>query len=80
METSELYVRLDMMWPSKYSSGKAGKYTRHGMLDLTVCPFGKSPWVGDLLFVDRKCGASTLKKIHVAPVSGIIVLLSFYGI
>ena len=61
IETSELFVRLGMMWPSNAYSGKAGKYIRHGLLDFMVFPFWNPTWMGGTLFVDGLCGASTCK-------------------
>ena len=46
MDTSEIFVRLLIMWASYDSSGKSGKYSRHGLLDLMVCPFVHTTLMG----------------------------------
>ena len=35
-----------MMWASHAYSGKAEKYSRHGLLDLMVFPFGHTTLMG----------------------------------
>ena len=40
IEKTELFVRLGMVWPSHASSGKARKYTKHGLFDCMLWPFG----------------------------------------
>ena len=61
IEKCEKCVRLGMMWASHAYSGKAEKYSRHGLLDCTVCPFGHPTLMGGPIFVDGRCGASTYK-------------------
>ena len=58
IETSELCVRLGMVWPSHAYSVKDGKYSKHGLLDCMVWPFGHPTQVCGPMFVDGKCGAS----------------------
>ena len=40
IETSEMCVRLCMMWPSHASSGKTIKSSKHGLLDVMVYTVG----------------------------------------
>ena len=61
IETSELCVRLGMIFTSHASSDKAGKYSKHGLLDCIVWPFGNNKWMGGTMFVDVKCGTYTCK-------------------
>ena len=61
IDTSEICVILGTMWPSHASSGKDGKSSRHGLLDCTVCTFGNPTWMGGLMLVYGKFGASTCK-------------------
>ena len=77
-KTSDICVRLGIMWPSNYSSGKSGKYIRHRFLDFMVWPFGNPTWMGGPTFFDGRCGASTCKKFPVDSISGIPVLYSLY--
>ena len=61
IETSDISVRMGMMWPSRASSGKAGKSSRHGFLDCLVLTFMHPTLMGGPIFIDGKCGASTCK-------------------
>ena len=80
IETSELCVGLGIIWSSYSSSGKAGKYNIHGLLDCMICPFGNPTRMVGSLFVDGKCGASTCKLCTVSPVTDIPVIFLFYGV
>ena len=40
IDISDMCVILIMMWPSHASSGKAGKSSKHGLIDCMVCIFG----------------------------------------
>ena len=61
MEKNEPCVILGMIWPSHAHSGKAGKYSRYGLLNFMVCPFGNSILMGGPMFVDGTFGAYTCK-------------------
>ena len=60
IETIELCVRLVQMWPLYASSGKYGKYNKHGLLYRMVWPLGYPTLMGGLMFIDWQFGASAL--------------------
>ena len=59
--TCEIFLRPVMMFLSHNSSGKAGKSSRHGILDCMVWKFVYPTPMGGLVFDDGQCGASTCK-------------------
>ena len=61
IETSELCVRLGMIFTSHASSDKAGKFSKRGFSDFIVWPFGHPTLMGGHMFVDEQCGASACK-------------------
>ena len=59
IDTSEMYMRLGLIYPSDDSSSKAGEYGKHVLLDFMVWPFRHPTHMGDPIFIDRLWGAST---------------------